>query len=243
VSLWRIQRLEFRPRELDFRSSDQGRRMTISVVADGTEIINALDLVDAKQDPMQTIVCEACGYPGCNGGNRVVVRRLGDGILLLPAFDAMAAGSWELTEYAPPYFVAKHGSAFLADGALATLARRIPVFADPDRWPPLTVRECVCLLQWEAPAGIVGAFPDRPRLREAAIAAASHGTGREAFDALEDAIAASWQDARPAKLVPGESVYFYLDEVRHPAWEPLTFADGRYRLALAPGVGVEPADG
>jgi hypothetical protein len=102
------------------------------------------------------------------------------------------------------------------------------------------MRESVRLLQWDAPSRALGAFPDRPRLREELMAAASHGKGREAYDALEQAIAASLDDVRPVRLVAGESVSFYLDEVRYPAWEPLTFDEGVYRLALAPGVGVEP---
>ena len=241
MSLWRVKQIEFRRRELDFTSSGQGKHSTTAVIADETEIINALDLFDTEEDPMQTIVCESCGFSGCEGGSRVVVRRLDGGILVMPAFDAMAEGDWELTEYQPPYFISKLGSALIQGSALAMLATRVPFLADADRWPPVTMRDCVRLLQWEAPARALGAFPDRPKLREELFAAASHGTGREAYDALEKTIAASLDDARPARLVVGESVSFYLDEARYPAWEPLTFDGSAYRLALASGVGVESA--
>jgi hypothetical protein len=53
MSLWMVERVEFQPRELDFTSSGQGRRRTTAVVADGTEIINALDLFDSEEDPMR----------------------------------------------------------------------------------------------------------------------------------------------------------------------------------------------
>jgi hypothetical protein len=241
VSLWRVEIVEFRRHELDFTSSGQGNHRTTAVFADGTEIINALDLFDTTEEPMQTLICGACGQTGCEVGNRIVVRRLEGGILLMPAFDAMAEGDQELAEYAPPYFVSTRGSAFIKGPALAMLAARVPFFADPDRWPPLTMRDSVRLLQWNAPARALGQFPERPRLREELIATASHGTGREAFDALEAAIAASGDDVRPVKLVAGESVFFYLEDAGHLTWEPLTFDGGRYRLALAPGVGVEPA--
>jgi len=240
MSLWMVERVEFQPRELDFTSSGQGRRMTTAVVADGTEIINALDLFDSEEDPMQTIVCDACGFSGCNSGNRVVVRRVDGGILLMPAFQAMAEGEWELTEYEPPYFTIKRGSALFRGGALATLEDRIPFFADPKRWPALTMREAVQLLQWDAPLAALGKFPDKPRLREELISTASHGAGREAYDALERAIDGSLDDTRSAKLVAGETVYFYVDPAGYPEWTPLTFDGAGYRLALSAGVGVEP---
>jgi hypothetical protein len=239
MSLWTVGRVEFRRRELDFTSSGQGKHMTTAVIADGTEIINALDLVDATEDPIQTIVCEQCGYPGCAGGNRVSLRRFDGGILFMPAFDAMAEGGSDLSEHGPPYFVSKRGSAFFRGAALAALAARIPFFADPQRWPPLTMRESVLLLQWDAPSRILGAFPDKPSLREESLSAASHGTEREAYDALGAAIEASSGDSRRASLVSGEPVFFYLDQ-GFPDWTPLTFDGDEYRLALAAGIGVEP---
>ena len=141
----------------------------------------------------------------------------------MPAFEAMADGGSDLTKYGPPYFVSKRGSAFLRGAALAALAARVPFFADPQRWPPLTMRESVLLLQWDAPSRVLGEFPDKPRLREEAISAASHGTGREAYDALGAAIEASSGDSRPATLVSGEPVFFYLDQAGFPEWTPLTF--------------------
>lgn len=240
MSLWMVEQLEFRRRELDFTSSEQGKRMTTSVFADGTEIINSLDLFDDEGDPIQTIVCEQCGFSGCERGNRVSVRRLDGGILFMPAFEAMAEGGSDLAEYGPPYFVSQRGSAFLRGGALSVLASRVPFFADPQRWPALTLRESVLLLQWNAPSRVLGEFPDKPRLREEAISATSHGAGREAYDALGAAIETSSGDSRPARLVFGEPVFFYLDQAGCPDWTPLTFDGTKYRLALAAGVGVEP---
>jgi hypothetical protein len=240
MSLWMVERVQFRTRELDFSSAGLANHRTTSVLADGTEIINALDLVEATEDPIQVIICDACGTPGCGGGNRIVVRRFADGIVLLPAFDAMAAGSWELTEYGPPYFVAKHGSAFFRGRALAALEERIPFFADPMRWPALTAREAVLILQWDAPSRVLGTYPEPPRLREDQISAVSHGAGREPYAALELAIARSLADPRPVTPVAGEAVIFYLDQAGFPEWAPLTFDGAEYRLALAAGMGIEP---
>jgi putative acetyltransferase len=242
MSLWIVERVEFQARELDFTSSGLGNHRTTAVIADGTEIINALDLFDSTEDPLQPIVCGDCGHSGCTIGNRVVARRLGDGFLLMPAFEAMARGTIEREEYGPPYFVERHGSAFFRGKTLAELAARIPFFADPERWPALTVREAVLLLQWGAPSGVLGAFPDQPRLCEERIAAASHGAGCEAQAALARALARSAGDARAVMTVPGEPVIFYLDQAGFPEWAPLTFDGTTYRLALAAGLGVATED-
>ena len=240
VGLWTVEEVEFRRRELDFTSSEQGKHVTTAVFADDTEIINALDRFDTTEDPLQPIVCEDCGFAGCASGNRIVVRRLGDGILLMPAFDAMAEGEQELTEYAPPYFVSANGCVLFKGNALAALAARIPFFADPSRWPALSAREAVLLLQWGAPHRVLGEFPAKPRLRAEGIAAASHGAGREAHDALGRALERLALDPRPVALMAGEPVTFYLDQAGFPEWTPLAFDGTTYRLALAAGIGIEP---
>jgi hypothetical protein len=240
VSLWTIETVEFRPQEFDFSSSGGSKRTTTALIADGTEIINALDLVDTKEDPIAVIACDQCGTPGCGGGNRVQVRRLGDGILIVPAFDAMAAGEWEQTEYGPPYFLTKRGPALFRGRALAKLERHLPFLADPDCWPPLTAREAVLLIQWDAPARALGTFPEKPRLRSEVIAEASSGTVSAAEAALSAAIDRFAADPRPVRTVPGEPLTFYLDQAGFPEWSPLTYDGTTYRLALADGIGWEP---
>jgi len=88
--------------------------------------------------------------------------------------------------------------------------------------------------------GALGKFPGKPRFKEELISAASHGAGREAYDALQQAIAATSNDDRPVKVVAGEAVYFYLGKAGSFEWTPLTFDGERYRLALSAGLGVEP---
>jgi hypothetical protein len=241
VSLWTVETVEFRGRELDFTSSGGSKRATTALFADGTEIINALNFIDTKDDPIAFMVCEQCGTPGCSGGNRVQVRGFGDGILIVPAFDAMAAGDWEQTEYGPPYFLTKRGPALFRGRALATLERRLPSLADPDRWPPLTAREAVLLLQWEAPARVLGTFPEKPRLRTELIAETATGTVSDAEAALSAAIDRFLADPRPVRTVPGEPLTFYLDQAGFPEWCPLTYDGTTYRLALADGIGWEPS--
>lgn len=242
MSLWTVETVEFRARELDFSSAGGGKHATTAVIADDTEIVNALDLVDTTEDPIALIVCGHCGTPGCAGGNRVQVRRFGDGILIMPAFDAMAAGDWELAEYGPPSYLSRRGAALFRGRSLAKLERRIPFFADLDRWPPLIGRDAARLIQWDAPARALGTFPDKPRLRSELIAAAATGTVPEAEAALAATLERFATDARPVQPLPGEPVTFYLDQAGFPEWAPLTFDGTTYRLALAVGIGCEAAE-
>jgi hypothetical protein len=86
--MWPVEHIAFRSRDLDFTSAGLGRHPTTSIVADNTEIVNAIDLLDLDTDdpvsePVQVIVCELCGTPGCNSGNRVFFspdRRRGRGM-------------------------------------------------------------------------------------------------------------------------------------------------------------------
>lgn len=245
--MWIVDQIESREREFDFGSSGLDRHSTAGLFADGVEIVNALDLVDFSADAdgaIQLIVCDYCGTPGCNAGNRVSFRRLDDGLLMIPSFASMARGDWEMTEYGPPHFIAKRGAPLFSDGALHAVLARLPALVGPSSWPPLNSREAALLLQWEAPYRVLGEFPDPPRLHKNMILAAAHGSELEILDTfrklLDDALAAE----QPVSTTRGEPVTFYLDldHAGYPEWEPVALVGGQYRLALAPGVGLSFGD-
>jgi hypothetical protein len=237
--MWVVGQVEARGRELDFSSSGSGRRPTTSLVADGVEIVNAIDFLDVPPDaadPVQLTTCEQCATPGCNSGGWVVLRRLNNGLIMIPAFSEMSDDSWG--DFEPPYFLKKGGAPLFTGAALDLLRAYLPAFADVPRWSPLNSREAVLLLQWEAPHGVLERFPVAPRLRDDFIAASTHGKGREALGILSALLAEATLARQPVSLVSGESVTFYLDNAGYSEWQPMVFVDDAYRLALAPGVGV-----
>jgi hypothetical protein len=246
--MWTVERVEFRKRELDFRSAGMGRHATTAVLFDGVEIVNALDLVDpddteSEETTIQVIVCQHCGTPGCESGNRVTFKRLDQGLVMMPAFDTMASGESGRTEYGPPSFMRKHGPPFLRGHALSSLHERVPVLANPARWPWLTVREAALLIQFGATSRLLGEFPSPPRLRTELVAGVSHGEGEEAMVALDALLSAARTDDRRATMVPGEAVTFHLDQAAYPEWQGLTVAGTTYRLAVAAGLGLSHVDG
>ncbi|HEX6903872.1 MAG TPA: hypothetical protein VF789_29445 [Thermoanaerobaculia bacterium] len=238
--MWIVEKIETRSHEMDFSTSGQARHATTSLIADGIEIVNALDLLDLTEnagESIQLIVCDCCGYPGCNSGDRVAFRRLEDGLLFIPSFDAMLRGRWEADEYVPPSFISKKGAPFFRGPALDALSSHLPIVRDLSHSPILKAREAALLLQWEAPAKVLGEFPSGPRLRRDLILT---DTRAEMLQTLDRLLAEALGSELPVSLIGGETVTFYIDQEQaaYPEWEPLVLVDGGYRLALARGQGI-----
>jgi hypothetical protein len=242
--MWVVEQVETRARELDFSSSGGGRHATASLIADGIELVNAIDFLDvppSATEPVQLTTCEQCGTPGCNSGGWVTLRRLDAGLIMVPAFSEM--GDRSSGNFETPYFMQKRGTPLFKGAGLDALLAAIPAFADQSKWSVLNSREAALLLQWDAPHRVLEQFPAAPRLRDDFIAASSHGKGREALGILSNLLTEATAAERPVSVVSGESVTFYLDAGGYPEWQPMIFANDEYRLALAPGVGLLFDDG
>jgi hypothetical protein len=237
--MWIVKDVEFHPRTLDFRDSDRGLFPTTALLADGVEIINALNLVDLNEDLVELKVCEHCGTPGCGGGNFVVLRRLGDAVVILPAFKLLEGSDWDLGNDGPPCFMAREGIPLIAGRVLADLRLQAPDLPALDRLPPISAREVALALQWEAPARVLGEFPDPATTRKELVLAVSR-EDPDPFLALDDLLQNALADRRLVTLLAGptEPVTFYLDQSGYPEWKPLVFDGESYRLAAAPGMGI-----
>lgn len=82
--MWLVQELELRPVELDFRGAALGLHRDRALFADGVCLINALSLVDLRQDPAQLLLCACCGTIGCSSEGWVSLRRDRDRLMLMP---------------------------------------------------------------------------------------------------------------------------------------------------------------
>jgi hypothetical protein len=78
-------------------------------------------------------------------------------------------------------------------------------------------------------------------VRRDLITAAAVGTLADAQAALDGTVEQLSRDERPVVSKPGEAFVLYLDLPGYPEWAPLTFDGTTYRLALAPGIGIEPS--
>ncbi len=107
--MWTPAKIESRIATLNLSASAQGLCTVRQVICDDVVICNAAEHIDWTACSVQFELCEACLVVGCSSGGRVVVRRFGNDVLIIPDFSAMIKGDWETTEYAPPRWMEKRG--------------------------------------------------------------------------------------------------------------------------------------
>src|SRR6185436_15369737 len=65
----------------DFSTSEQTSRTWTRVTCRGLQIANSLEWADWLENPVQVILCDACGHAGCASGGYVHVSRLHEHVL------------------------------------------------------------------------------------------------------------------------------------------------------------------
>lgn len=159
--MWTVSAIETRKVRMDFTSSGQGRPVMTELLLDGTVVANAVELTDWTEDPVQIEVCGSCGYVHCASGGWVSIKRLGEGMMILPAFDAMAKNS---VEYSPPEWMARSGPALISEILVESLRIAAPELPEISRLMPVTHADAALMIQWSAPFGVLGRFPETPSI-------------------------------------------------------------------------------
>ena len=92
----------------DLSSSGRGTPQWTRARCGDAELVNSVEWVEWEVNPVQVLVCEACGYSGCESGNYVHVSLLSNHVLwTAPQVDANDEfAAWQ---YAPPAVVWQHG--------------------------------------------------------------------------------------------------------------------------------------
>jgi len=80
--IWLIEQIEVR--EYQFTES---HHTSSAIFAQDVCLSNRLDPNIFDPCPQQIMVCEACGVEGCTTGGWFIVKRMGDHIAFVPAFD------------------------------------------------------------------------------------------------------------------------------------------------------------
>lgn len=184
MSFWHIEQIETARVELDLTSSDRGRCTVTAVRADGVDLFNALEAVEVAPDRTQVEVCDHCLIVGCASCGWVVLRRLGEKVLWIPAWDEMEKGEWESSMYGPPSITRARGLPLFSPRAWGQVRALRPDLPVVDALPPLDSREAARVCQRIAPAHALGDFPDAPRLRRGLLLAVMDGE----LDAEADAV-------------------------------------------------------
>ncbi len=93
----------------NFSSSAQPNPSWIRVKCADVEISNALGWVDWTENPVQLLLCDACGHVGCQAGGYAHVGRVADSVLLTaPQLDD--PDEWERSQYEASYAIRKFGA-------------------------------------------------------------------------------------------------------------------------------------
>ncbi len=219
--MWNVSTLETRRAAMDFTSSGQGRPIKSQLVFDGAVVANAIELTDWSEEPVQLEVCAACGIERCAPGGWAVVRRLGNALLILPAFEAMAE---DPKEYAPPQWIAERGPALIAEGLIGALQSAVPELPKVETLKPVTGADAARSIQLSAPREILGQLPKTPAVRSAKVIAVSQGTIAEVVRELDRLLAeAVAQPEIRLRENAGNSdqVTLYLDLSGFPVWSPV----------------------
>jgi hypothetical protein len=172
--MWCIKDLDVRDITFDFQPSGQGVHHGRSLHADGTMVVNAIELAELASSSSQVIVCDSCGTIGCASGNWVVMRRLGFGVVWIPDFERMLVDDFARWRADPPEYLQRRGAALFAGSALAQLQSIVPALS-VEAVPRLKSWEAARLLQWEAPGNVLGKFPEDPVLRSEIVLAVDPG--------------------------------------------------------------------
>lgn len=225
---------ELQKNRLDFSSSGQGRVDATELVADGIQLVNAIELLDFTDGTVQLIVCEACGVTGCEPGSWASVRRVGDKITFVPAIDAMREGDWESNEYSPPRYIMKYGPIVFDLASYQTLREKSGRFPDPDKVKELSSNDVLAILQLTAPGRVLGPLGMPAKLNTENIVAVTEGDLEDEINELRKLIDYVQND-HPIKSseTPNRVIEFHLDIPSFPAWRPFGYdAEGNAVLSL-----------
>lgn len=241
--MWKIDSLEIKPAVLDFSSSEQGKREVSSLLSDGIELINALELVDWDSDDTQVLICEQCGYVNCKPGDWVSFRRSDTLVLILPAADYVWGESNDKNEYHPPPYLTKRGIPYLTLSTYEDLRSRYSSLPTVDQIQELNLREATLLFHWNAPVRVLGTAPVISTRRDIVVGS-SEGDHLAPLDWLEDLLRAQYEDKSLAELRSPLSnervVSFYLDGAEFIEWDAMVFDGSNYRLLVDSSYVIAP---
>lgn len=243
--MWRIENPIIQKARLDFTSSGQGHRDVSRLLGGGIVLMNALELMEWGTDRTQLIICNECGIEGCALGGWVALRRTGDRIFMIPAFEEMEQDEESRTEYGPPPYLRADGVPYFDFADYEALAETGLGFPALDQIRPLEMREAMRLAQMEMPFRMFGDPPDiKLTSAKSLVVAASDGDPAQHLSTIDDILRTYYESREAAVLrerrVEEEIISLFLDAAEFTDWEALVRTENVYRLLLGETFVIEP---
>jgi hypothetical protein len=227
--MWNVEHIEAVPVELDFSSSGQGRRSATAIETDGVRLFNAIELVDVEPTATQVEVCACCGFSHCSPGGWVAFRRIGQRVVWIPAWDEMAKGTWEESEYRPPSFMQRKGVPVFSSASWERLRALHGGLPSCDDLTWINSREAARVCQWCAPGRLLGEYPLEPRMRRDLLVAVTEGDLAVEASVVDMCLQAHFEAVRPMAFVSGDVVprpiEFWLDLPGTAGWTRFAHVD------------------
>lgn len=121
----------------DFLPSQQPSPCWTRLCCDGVELSNGLEGVDWTTNPVQVVLCDACGHPGCGSGGFVHISRLGN-FLWWTWPQVEPRDDWESGHYSPLHAVERSGSVLFSLDTWEALRARVPSLPGGQAFPRTT---------------------------------------------------------------------------------------------------------
>ena len=238
--MWELANIERRPAELDFSSSGGGWRKVSQLFVGQTQIANAVEYTDWQDEDTQLIVCDYCGTVHCASGGWVSILHGGEFVVLGPDSRLFEVEKPDRLEYQPPWYVTELGWPYMSLTTYAALRKSISELRTVDRLRPLGQREAAAMVQWEAPAMVLGRPFEDMALRQDMLLACSIGDVKTEADKLKRLLERWLSDDRAVRLElcrPDDiPVEFYVDIAGISTWRPVVLRNGIPMLCLEPGL-------
>ena len=260
--MWHIRNLEIRKTTFDFTSSGQGKPEVSQLVYENTVLMNAIEYIDFNEDSyinfgkntdaIQVIICDHCGITQCSSGGWICLRRSGDFVLLIPAFDLIERNEWNETHYAPPSFYDKETHKRKKDTPYfdienyEKLRNEFPKFPKLKEIKHLKMSEAVRLIQFNMPMRFFGTPPEvfLSTVKKNLVVGASKDEAFEHLERIEEILKSNYKNDSPALIrepfKDEEVIYLFLDTSEFIDWQALVKNDENYFLFLEEHFVVEP---
>lgn len=136
---------------LDLNASGQGSQTVTQWLCDGVVVCNAVEFVNWGESAPQFDLCESCLVAGCDPGGRVVLRRVSDKVLMLPAFEEMLGEHGEPGRCSPPSWMLQRGMLLLSKEVWGVLQRSHAHTPSFESLAPVSTPELMRAFHFQAP--------------------------------------------------------------------------------------------
>ncbi len=241
--MWVVDRVDLGWSTLDLRSSGQGHRDVRQLYFDDMCVANAVDSTSWNEEGFQLHICEDCGFERCEPGDFASLRRSGECFFLIPAFELMGEDRKSLERYQPPEYLLERGSIVLRADAYGELREQNVELPIPSTVAPLSSAEVALMVQFEAPAMVLGTFPEPPRVLKDYILWAEGDLDQlvAELDALIGTYTAlDLPIEHVQKIQECDTPTFHLDTQPGLTWRPLKPGPSNAALCLKPGLALIP---